>query len=127
MANIFSLIKLQHSIKSMKITIVLTVCLCMGSNQASSDFKDDARVILQVLQTNINNIDRLSKCFTTAYQVNGSIKDKRECLAIFAKNSKPRKGTRSSVRHKKATHYATYSATQMKPRHKCRRFNRGAC
>ena len=99
----------------------------MRGNNASSDFKDDARVILQVLQTNINNIDQLSKCFTTAYQVNGTINEKRECLAIFAKISKPRKGSRSSLRHKIATHYPTYSATQMKPRHKCRRFNRGAC
>ena len=128
MAKIFRLIKLQQSIKTMKITFTFTICLFIAGNNASSDFKDDATVILRVLQKKINNMNLLSKCYSTAYQVNGTIKDKRECLAIFAKLSKPRNDRRSSLRgSNKATHYATYPATQMKSRHKCRRFYRGAC
>ena len=109
----------------MKTAIMFTACLFLGGMSASSDFKDDAKTILRILQQNINNIDQLTKCYKTAYQVHGTIENKRDCLAIFAKISKPSNGRRLSLRHSQKL--AIHSPTQMHTRRQCRRFNRWGC
>ena len=109
----------------MKTAIMFTACLFLGGMSASSNLKDDAEAILRVLQGNMNNIDQLTKCYYTAYQVNGTIENKRDCLAIFANISKPSESQRFSLRqsHKLAIH----TPTPMHTRRQCRRFNRWGC
>ena len=109
----------------MKSAIMFTACLFLGGMNASSDFKDDAETILRVLQRNIDNIDQFSNCFNTAYQVNGTIENKRKCLAILAKKSKPNNGRHSSLRHSQKL--TIHSPTKMQNRRQCRRFNRWGC
>ena len=125
MIKLFSQKKLIQSFEAMKLAILFTACLFLGGMNASSDFKDDAEAILRVLQRNINSIDLLTNCYNTAYQVNGTIENKRDCSAIFAKISKPNNGRRSSLRHSQTL--AIHSPTQMHTRRQCRRFHRWGC
>ena len=106
-------------------TIMFTACLLLGRMSASSDFKADAKAILRVLHMNLNNIVQLTKCFNTAYQVNGTIENKRVCLAIHAKIIKTSNGGRSSLRHSQKL--ATHFPTSMHIRRQCRRFYRWGC
>ena len=109
----------------MKTAIMFTACLFLACVSASSDVKDDAKAILRLLQMNINNIDQLSKCYNTVHQVNSTIENKRECLAILSKISKRSNGRRSSLRHSKKL--AIHSPTPKHTRRQCRRFNRWGC
>ena len=121
-AKSFSSIKTTKSIKTMNTAIILSACLFVTGIKATSDFKDDAQAILRVLNNNINNIDQLSKCYNTVYQGNGTIQNKRNCLAILAKISKPR-NNRSSVQQRSKSR----SSTPMNSRRQCRRFHRWGC